>query len=285
MIRRIFVVSFIAGLVMVPAGDLPAAEPPHPRILFIGQAPDGHPPGTHEYRAGVGLMAKLLKQVARNAPIQAIVVSADGEWKEGPELLDGVDAVFLFVSQGAAWIQEKPSRLAAFQRLAKRGGGLVCLHWGMGTQKAENIEAFVNLFGGCHGGPDRRYKVVEVTTELPNPKHPVVNGIGPLKIREEFYFKLKQPAGGKGITPLIKAPIEGESHTVAWAFDRPGGGRSFGFTGLHFHENWKQESYRRLMTQGLLWSFGQDIPAKGVAVPVKKNDLVPPPQPNYKKKK
>ena len=127
--------------------------------------------------------------------------------------------------------------------------------------------------------------MVEVTTELPSPKHPVVNGIGPLKIREEFYFKLKQPAGGKGITPLIKAPIEGESHTVAWAFDRPDGGRSFGFTGLHFHENWKQESYRRLMTQGLLWSFGQDIPAKGVAVPVKKNDLVPPPQPNYKKKK
>ncbi|MBC8289514.1 MAG: ThuA domain-containing protein [Planctomycetes bacterium] len=281
--RRPFVALLVASLAMLfLTGAAHAEQKPGPRpkrILFIGQAPDGHPPGTHEYRAGAGLMAKLVKQVVKNAPVQAIVVSADGEWADGPELLDGADAAFLFVSQGAAWIQEKPRRLAAFQRLAKRGGGLVCLHWGMGTKDAENIEAFVNLFGGCHGGPDRRYKVVDVTTELPNRKHPVVSGIEPLEIHEEFYFKLKQPKGGKGITPLIRVSIEGESHTVAWAFDRPDGGRSFGFTGLHFHENWKQESYRRLMTQGLLWTISQKIPEKGVAIPIEAKDLVPPPQP------
>jgi type 1 glutamine amidotransferase len=278
MLPRLLQTSLLCGLaILISGGESLAKEPLRPkRILFIGQAPDGHPPGTHEYRAGAGLLAKLVRQVSRNAAVQPIVVSADGEWKDGPELLDGADAAFLFVSQGAAWIQEKPKRLAAFQRLAKRGGGLVCLHWGMGTTDAKNIEAFVNLFGGCHGGPDRRYKVVDVTTELPNPKHPIVSGIEPLEIHEEFYFKLKQPKGGKGITPLIRVPIEGESHTVAWAFDRPDGGRSFGFTGLHFHENWKQESYRRLMTQGLLWTIGQKIPEGGVEVPVKKVDLVPP---------
>lgn len=278
--RRLILTSLLISLaVLFLVEEAMPKGPPRPkRILFIGQAPDGHPPGTHEYRAGAGLMAKLVRQVEKNTPVQAIVVSADGEWADGPELLDGADAAFLFVSQGAAWIQEKPERLAAFGRLAKRGGGLVCLHWGMGTRDAKNIEAFVNLFGGCHGGPDRRYKVVDVRTELPNPKHPVVSGIRPIDIHEEFYFKLKQPKSAEGITPLIRVPIEGESHTVAWAYERPGGGRSFGFTGLHFHEHWSQESYRRLMTQGLLWTIERKIPSKGVDVPVKEADLVAPPQ-------
>ena len=29
------------------------------------------------------------------------------------------------------------------------------------TKDAKNIEAFVNLFGGCHGGDDRKFKVVD----------------------------------------------------------------------------------------------------------------------------
>lgn len=266
------------AVLMTPGTEsVSAKEPLRPkRILLIGQAPDGHPQGTHEYRAGAGLLAKLVWQVVKTGPVQAIVVSADGEWADGPELLDGADAAFLFVSEGAAWIQQTPERLAAFQRLAKRGGGLACLHWGMGTKDAKNIEAFVNLFGGCHGGPDRRYKVVDVRTELPNPKHPIMSGIGPLDIHEEFYFKLKQPEQADRLTPLIQVPIEGESHTVAWAFERPDGGRSFGFTGLHFHENWRQESYRRLMTQGMMWVISREIPTGGVAVPIEKADLVPP---------
>lgn len=257
-----------------------AQDTPHrpKRILFIGQGPDGHPPGTHEYRAGAGLLARLVRPVVKAAPIQAIVVSADGAWADGPELLDGADAAFLFVSQGAAWIQEDSGRLAAFQRLAKRGGGLVCLHWGMGTKDAQNIEHFVNLFGGCHGGPDRRYKVVDVRTEIPHPEHSIMNGISPIDIHEEFYFKLKQPKNTALVTPLLRVNIEKEPHTVAWAFDRPDGGRSFGFTGLHFHSNWEQESYRRLMTQGVLWTLRLQIPPQGVPVPVKAHDLIPPEQ-------
>jgi len=273
------ILFFLPVIGTVRSESLAQSTPQRPkRILFIGQAPDGHPPGTHEYRAGAGLLAKLVRQVVKSAPIQAIVVSADGTWSNGPELLDGADAAFLFVSQGAAWIQEHPARLAAFQRLAKRGGGLVCLHWGMGTQDARNIEEFVNLFGGCHGGPDRRYKVVDVRTEIPHPEHPIMSGINPIDIHEEFYFKLKQPKDIDRITPLIRVDIEKELHTVAWAFDRPDGGRSFGFTGLHFHTNWQQESYRRLLTQSMLWTLGLKIPPQGVQVPVRSEDLRPPDQ-------
>ena len=140
----------------------------------------------------------------------------------------------------------------------------MCLHWGMGTKDAENIDDFVSLFGGCHGGPDRRYKVVEVTTQLKTPNHAILRGVEPLNVHEEFYFKLKQPADRTALTPLIQVPIEDENHTVSWAWQRRDGGRSFGFTGLHFHENWRHTAYRRLIAQGTLWILGEEIPAAGI---------------------
>lgn len=250
-----------------------AAEPSvvvRKRILLIGQGPDGHPVATHEYRAGTALLAKLL---SRTEGLQTVVVSADGDWTDGPTLLDSADAAVLFVSEGAKWIQARPERLAAFQELAKRKGGLACLHWGMGTKDATNIPRFVELFGGCHGGPDRRYQVVNLKTELDNREHPVLRGVTPIDVHEEFYFKLKFPVAAERHIPLVRVTIDKESHPVAWAWERPDGGRSFGFSGFHFHDNWKHESYRRLMTQAVLWSCNRDIPAAGVDVNVTEADL------------
>ena len=161
---------FVILLVVVQPAPTCAADKTQ-RILLIGQAPDGHPPGTHEYRAAASLFSKMLAPMDR---LQTISVSADGDWSEGPELLDGADAAVVFVSEGAKWLQGDAKRLAAFQALAKRGGGLICLHWGMGTRDAKFIPKWVELFGGCHGGPDRRYKVVDVKTQLATPSHPIL---------------------------------------------------------------------------------------------------------------
>jgi hypothetical protein len=38
--------------------------------------------------------------------------------------------------------------------------------------------------------------------------------------------------------------------------------------GIHFHIHWGREDYRRLVTQGVLWTLGQPIPAGGVKVGV-----------------
>lgn len=267
------------ALAFLPA--LSDADDKPQRLLLIGQAPDGHPPGTHEYRAAASLFAKMLAPMDR---LQTIVVSADGDWSEGPELLDGAGAVVVFVSEGAKWLQGDAKRLAAFQALAKRGGGLICLHWGMGTRDAQFIPKWVELFGGCHGGPDRRYKVVDVKTQLATPDHPILRGVRPVELREEFYFKLKWAQPAEQITPLIQVRIEKENHTVGWAWKRPDGGRSFGFSGLHFHENWKLEAYLRMLAQSVRWVLKREIPKAGVKVDLEAADFVPPPQPDYKKK-
>src|SRR5205807_436414 len=118
----------------------------------------------------------------------------------------------------------------------KRKAGLAVLHWGMGSKDAKNIQPFVDLFGGCHGGPDRKYKVVQADATIADPKHPIARGISDFKARDEFYYTLKF---AKTKTPILNVTIDGEAHPVAWALERQGGGRSFGFSGLHFHENWQ----------------------------------------------
>jgi type 1 glutamine amidotransferase len=230
------------------------------RVLLLWQSPDGHPKNTHEYQLG----QKILKrELDKFTALEVTLACADDPWKEGPELLAKAGGVVLFVSEGAKWVSANPDRLAAFQALAKRKAGLSVLHWGMGTKDAKNIAAFVDLFGGCHGGPDRKYKVLQTDAKIANKEHPITSGLADFKARDEFYYQLKF---AKTKTPLLNVTIDGESYPVAWALEREGGGRSFGFSGLHFHENWQTPEYRRLVTQGVLWTLELPIPKDGIAV-------------------
>ncbi len=285
-LRQLSVVTVLM-LVATPlslafADDAEAQSRPQ-RLLLIGQGPDGsHKPTTHEYFAGVNLLARLL----RGQPtLEVIVVNADGDWRDGPQLLARADAAVLFVSEGAKWLSADAARLTAFRDLAKRGGGLGALHWATGTKAAEPIAPYVQLFGACHGGPDRRFKEFEeITPQLVNAEHPILRGVRPVAVREEFYFALKMTSRDAAapvtlsekdspITTLLRIPADATSGTVAWCWERPDSGRSFGFTGLHFHDNWKHESYRRFIAQAVLWTLKRDIPKTGLPVPVTDRDL------------
>ena len=241
------------------------------RILLIGQGPDSHPWGTHEYLAGMRILAQCLQPVSN---VQTIVVRADGPWKEGPGLIDGAEGVVLLVSEGARWINDDPRRLTALKKLAARGGGFACWHWGMGCRDARFISEFLKLFGGCHGGPDRKYKVLKhVQARIVGGKHPVVRGLEDFTVDEEFYYTLKFVKSANSVTPLIRVRIDGADQSVCWAWERPGGGRSFGFSGGHFHQNWSREDYRRLMTQAVLWTVDVPVPDSGLSLKISPKDL------------
>ena len=280
---------FMAGVLLAAAElSLAFADDAEPkarpqRLLLIGQGPDGsHKPTTHEYFAGVNLLARLLRDQPN---LETIVVNADGDWLDGPQLLARADAAVIFVSEGAKWLSANEARLTAFRDLAKRGGGLGALHWATGTKTAEPIVPYVQLFGACHGGPDRRFKEFEeITPQLVNAEHPILRGVRPVAVREEFYFALKMTSRDAAapvtlsekdspITTLLRIPADATSGTVAWCWERPDNGRSFGFTGLHFHENWRHESYRRLIAQAALWTLKRDIPKTGLPVLVIDQDL------------
>jgi type 1 glutamine amidotransferase len=267
MSRRALLLSLVFLLLLGPAG---LAAAPKKKVLLVGQGPDGHPKETHEYVAGVRLLAKLLGKVP---DLEVTVVRADGAWKEGPDLLSRADAVVLFLAEGARWVAADPKRQKAFADFAARRGGLVALHWAIGTKDAKPIDGFLRLLGGCHGGRDRKYKILEAVAEPADAKNPITTGISKFRVKDEFYYRLKFVKPEGSVRPVLVVPIDGAKETVAWSWERPGGGRSFGFSGLHFHDNWRLPEYRRLVAQAVLWTLKMQIPKNGLAVDVTPEDL------------
>ena len=67
----------------------------------------------------------------------------------------------------------------------------------------------------------------------------------------------------KGPYPHIIAD-SGKVETMMWVYERPDGGRSFGFTGGHTHTNWGDVNQRKVVLNALLWIAKVDVPASGV---------------------
>jgi len=240
------------------------------KVLLLGQKRD-HPAGSHEYVPGLNVLAKSLQGVPG---LELSIHDADEPWPEGPELIAGADAIVMFLGQGSRWEQLDPRRLKALQQLAARGGGIVGIHWAIGGKDAKYIPIHLQLMGGCHGGPDRKYIVTKtpIDVNVVLPRHPITTGVGDFRVKEEFYYRLKFAKQGT-VRSLLTAQIEGNTETAAWAFERPDGGRSFGFGCMHYHSSWGLVPCRRLIAQGLLWTLKLPIPKDGLPVEITEEDL------------
>src|SRR5690606_34762961 len=105
-----------------------------------------------------------------------------------------------------------------------------------------------------------------------------------------WYFHMRFREGMEGVTPILSAvPPEntmsrpdgthsGNPHVraavaqrqpqhVAGAAERPGGGRGFGFTGGHFHWNWGDDNFRKVMLNAIVWAAHGEVPAEGIGTP------------------
>ena len=51
---------------------------------------------------------------------------------------------------------------------------------------------------------------------------------------------------------------------MAWAVERDDGGRGFGFTGGHFHWNWSDPNFRKLVLNAIAWCAKVNVPPGGV---------------------
>lgn len=257
-----------AALLLISLSAAPLRAEGPKRVLLLGQKRD-HPPGSHEYMAGLGVLAKCLEGVPGLEPS---IHRADEPWTEGPRLLKQADGLVLYLGQGARWEQTDPERLRALQDLAARGGGIVAVHWAIGAKDARYIERHLELVGGCHGGPDRKYVFTEADVKVADRAHPITFGLEDLRLEDEYYYRLKF-AGQGTVRPILRAIIDGKAETVAWAFERPDGGRSFGFSGMHYHRNWSIAACRRLIAQAVLWTLKMPVPEEGLPVKVSEDDL------------
>ena len=74
---------------------------------------------------------------------------------------------------------------------------------------------------------------------------------------------LSRPDGAHSGNKHVRAR-KGMSEALAWARERPDGGRGFGFTGGHVHSNWKDDDFRKLVLNALAWITRAEVPEGGV---------------------
>jgi len=58
---------------------------------------------------------------------------------------------------------------------------------------------------------------------------------------------------------------KGRDEALMWSVERPDGGRGFGFTGGHFHQNWQNDDFRKTILNALCWISKIEIPKEGIS--------------------
>jgi hypothetical protein len=86
---------------------------------------------------------------------------------------------------------------------------------------------------------------------------------------------LKRNDGPHENNPHVRAAVleRKEPQHVMWVYDRPDGGRGFGFTGGHSHKFWGNEDFRKVLLNATLWIAKVEVPENGVQLPVSTDDL------------
>jgi type 1 glutamine amidotransferase len=263
--------AVILAALGLAAQQLGAADAPPAKIVLLGHKLD-HPYGSHMYLHECGLLAKCLRQ---SPGVQALV--SDG-WPTNAATLQGVNALVLYTSPGGTILLEPTHRAQAEQLLA-RGVGYVAIHWA--TDAREDLgPAYLDVLGGWF---NTRFSGLNTTTtrlEQLDKAHPICRGWPEYELHDEIYLNLKFHPDAR---PLLKVKVKDQEQVVAWTFERPGGGRSFGTTLGHFHRNFGLEPFRRMLVNGILWAARRDVPAGGAPVQISDDDLKLPPDPREKK--
>jgi type 1 glutamine amidotransferase len=254
-------VLFLHGL-PTPVG---AAEEAKARIILVGTRPD-HPPGTHLYLHECNLLAKCLQQTRG---VEALVVQ---DWPD-ETTLRGVKAIVYYSRPAGDIVLAEPQR-KLFEKLMANGVGFTAIHWATGAN-AQRGSDYLALLGGWFGTGSgikfARSRLIAI-----DPKHPICRGWSSEEWNDEYYLNLKFHPDTR---PLLKVVVDGKEQVVAWTLERSQarGGRSFGTTLGHSHANFAQESFRRLLINGILWSAQIPVPEAGAPCKLSAGDLALPP--------
>jgi type 1 glutamine amidotransferase len=239
------------------------------KILLIGKDVD-HAPKTHTYMNDCELMAKCLRQT------DGVETVVSNGWPKDPEVLKDVKAIVLETRMGGTVLFGGPHRSTA-EEMVKKGVGLTAIHWGTGAEMPEGppwLHAMGAWFNAERGGFSA-YLVQTSKVHRVDPNHPVSRGWQDYDLREEYYFKLRFLPDAK---PLMTTVIQGAEYPIGWAYERPGGGRSFGFVGGHFHDNFGEKAFRQAVINGILWTAHIDIPENGAPIAITAKDMELPPE-------
>lgn len=272
----VLIASLSFSVMIVRGTEIKAAKK---KIVFVA-GKDSHGRGEHEFRAGCNLLAKLLNE---SRPDINAVVTEDG-WPTDLSIFEGADAIVMY-SDGGEGHMVMP-HLEEVDKLAKKGVGIVLLHYAVEVPKGKGGDYLSSWVGGYF---EMYYSVNPIFTPefLPFPKHAITSGVKTFNNKDEWYYHmrfvdskkltpilmahppmstlLKEPTSTHGNNEFVRKDLEdGKAQTMAWAFERPDGGRGFGFTGAHYHSSWANDDFRKLVVNAIVWSAKLKVPKDGV---------------------
>jgi type 1 glutamine amidotransferase len=296
---RFIVLAMAAGaLAATPAV---VAQSPK-KIVFVAGPKDHGGAGAHEYAKDL----EALKGCLDRSNVPGLQISVVQGAVPDPSALVDVAAVVI-ESSGDRYEQERhvlfpfdgktdhqtydpetTKKLAALDALAKKGLGVVVLHYATYVNNNTARRYFLDWVSGYYESGYSRTVVTEWNVKPTNTTHPILRGVTPWTFRDEFYIALRTPDDRRrtslltatptadtrmpavpaamvplGGPPLVETSLVPES-LVSWAVERDGGGRGFVMTGVHAHANLANDSYRRFLLNGILWAARGDVPPGGV---------------------
>lgn len=249
--------------------EVDSTDPKLTKIVLIAGS-KSHGPGDHEFFAGTAILMDMLKQTPGVFPVMA----RDG-WPKNENILKGAKSIVLYMDgRGGHPVNKK---LDVLKPLMAQGVGWVNIHYAVDYTK-ETGATVIDWMGGFY---DAEISINPHWTANYNtlPDHPVTRGVKPFEIKDEWYYNMRWRQDSAGLTHILKAtPPDntrgtadakahpGRSEITSWAYDRPDGGRGFGFTGGHNHKNWANEDFRKLVVNAILWSAKVEVPKDGAPV-------------------
>ncbi len=295
----LFLSTVFTGVAGGLAQESAEAAPPAQHVILIAGKPS-HPPGMHEFNAGVQLLSKCLQDV----PGITVSVVLNG-WPQDEQIFEDADAVVFYMDGGGKHeVVQSAARLQLVDRLAQRGVGIGCMHYGVEVLADQAGAEFKRWIGGHYEHMFSCNPIWEPQfTQFPD--HPVTRGLEPFTIKDEWYFNMRfisNVAGnerasidGTEFVPILvaapsasvrngpyvypKGPYDhiqrakGRGEAMMWTVTRPGGGRGFGFTGGHFHANWGNDQFRKVVLNAIVWLARAEVPPQGIASQVTDADL------------
>lgn len=256
------------------------------KIVFIA-GPRSHGYGAHEHNAGCMLLAKALDAAAAESDLDVLTTVYKDGWPSDPTALDNADSVVVYCDGGEKHLLHHNGE--AMEDIMRRGVGLACIHYGVEIPKGLSGQRLLNWIGGYFEAgwsvnPTWLAKFESF------PEHPATRGVKPFELKDEWYYHMRFSETITRVTPLLTAMPPKEtlsrrdgSHSgnpdvrqavlvdkkpqhLSWAYERGDGkGRGFGVTGGHYHKNWQQDDFRKLVLNGIVWTAHGEIPEDGIA--------------------
>lgn len=265
MLRALLAAAMLSAVVLTGCAQRPAKK-----IALIGGA-SSEGPGRHEYAAGLRRLQALLESTPQGK--DASIVVFENGWPDDPSALADASTLVLYFDGLDKHPLRDPAHRRQFEALMQRGVGLVALH------QASTVPADASQIGLQRWLGAERVGMFDRTTETAtlvpaDAMHPVNRGIDGFTYRDEFYPTLR--FAESGVVPLLRGILhvqyrqgasvvedKPEATTVAWAYQRPEGGHSFGYSGAHYLAALEQPMLRKALLNAIFWTAGIEVPREG----------------------